>query len=314
MQYRRLGDSDLVVSEVGLGSWLTYGDRLSYEQSAACIRRALDLGITLFDTANVYGRGAAESFLGRALRHVERSSYVLATKVFFPMSRTDMGLSPKQVFKQCEASLQRLGTDYLDLYQCHRFDTSTPLEATLEALAELKRQGKVRAVGFSEWSADQIRAAVALSHVVRFASSQPRYSIFTRGAEAEVFPLCPAHGIGQICWSPLEQGVLTGKYRPGSPPPDGSRAAVTRGRTMGPMLDDAVLQRVEALTEIARDVGLTTAQLALAWALRDRRVAAVLVGATAPRQLEESAGASGVRLDDDTLRRIDEAVAGLLST
>ncbi len=309
MEHRRLGESGLIVSELGLGSWLTYGDRLAYEQSRACIQRAVDLGITLFDTANVYGRGEAESFLGRALRHLDRSSYVLATKVFFPMSRTDMGLSAAQVFKQCDASLARLGTDYIDLYQCHRFDNSTPLEETMEALAELKRQGKVREIGFSEWNAEQIRRAVEVSHVVRFASSQPRYSVLTRDAEAEIFPVCASAGIGQLCWQPLEQGVLTGKYAPAAPPPARSRAALTRGRTMGDTLDEAVLKRVVRLTEIALEVGLTTAQLALAWVLRKPVVASVLVGATSPEQLDENVGASGVRLDDATLRRIDEAVA-----
>jgi aryl-alcohol dehydrogenase-like predicted oxidoreductase len=310
VEYRRLSESALVVSEIGLGSWLTYGDRLDYEHSRACIERAVDLGITLFDTANVYGRGEAETFLGRALSHLDRSSYVLATKVFFPMSRTDMGLSAEQVFKQCDASLARLGTDYIDLYQCHRFDTSTPLEETMDALAELKRSGKVLEVGFSEWNAEQIRRAVELSHVVRFASSQPRYSVLKRDAEAEIFPVCASNGIGQLCWQPLEQGVLTGKYGPAAAPPERSRAALTRGRTMGGMLDEAVLKRVLLLSGIAREVGLTTAQLALAWVLREPVVASALVGATAPEQLDENVGASGVRLDDATLTRIDEAVAG----
>lgn len=311
MEYRRLGDSDLVLSEIGLGSWFTYGDRLPEDDSRRCIRRALDLGVTLFDTANVYGRGAAESVLGRALRGVDRSSYVLATKVFFPMSRHDIGLSRDQVFKQCDASLERLGTDYLDLYQCHRFDTSTPLEETMDALAELQRLGKVRAIGFSEWTPEQIRAALDRSHLARFASSQPHYSVLTRTPEAEVFPLCAQNGIGQVCWSPLEQGVLTGKYSPGSLPPAASRAAVTKGRTMGALLNDTVLQVVKALGGIAREVGLSTAQMCLAWVLRKSEVSAALVGATRPEQLDENVAASGVRLDAHVLGSIDDVVGSI---
>jgi 1-deoxyxylulose-5-phosphate synthase len=225
------------------------------------------------------------------------------------MSRHDIGLSREQVFKQCDASLQRLGTDYLDLYQCHRFDTSTPLEETMDALAELQRLGKVRVIGFSEWTPEQIRAALDRAHLARFASSQPRYSVLTRTSEVEVFPLCAQNGIGQVCWSPLEQGVLTGKYSPGSRPPAGSRAASTKGRTMGSLLDDTVLQVVKALGGIAREVGLSTAQMCLAWVLRKSEVSSALVGATRPEQLDENVAASGVRLDAHVLASIDEAVA-----
>ncbi|MGP0051385.1 MAG: aldo/keto reductase [Solirubrobacteraceae bacterium] len=314
MEYRRVGDSELVVSAIGLGSWLTYGDRLSAERSEACIRRALDLGVTLFDTANVYGRGGAEELLGRALRAVERSSYVLATKVYFPMSRTDMGLSAEQVRKQCDASLARLDTDYIDLYQCHRFDTTTPLEETLSALAALQRDGKVRAVGVCNWSTEQVRAALASSELPRFAADQQHYSLLTREPASEVFELCHANGIGNLCWSPLEQGILTGKYRAGSPPPTNSRAEVTRGRTMGAMLKDSILRLVEGVAGIAAEHDLTTAQLALAWVLRTGTVSAALVGATRPEQLDETMGAASVELGEDALAQIDALLAARLAT
>ena len=224
MQYRQLGRSDLMVSEISLGSWLTYGPGVEAERATACVRRAFEVGINFFDTANVYGRGAAESFLGEVLSGVDRSSYVLATKAYFPMSDTDRGLSAAQIRKQSEASLQRLRTDYVDLYQCHRYDKDTPLEETMEALTELVRSGKARYIGFSEWTADQIEAALAIPGVERFVSSQPEYSMLWRKAE-QVIPLCAREGIGQVVWSPLAQGALTGKYRPGSPPPADSRAA-----------------------------------------------------------------------------------------
>src|SRR5438552_6273712 len=225
MEYRQLGRSDLQVSEISLGSWLTYGVGVERERAEACVRRAFEVGINFIDTANAYGRGAAESFLGEVLAGVDRASYVLATKVFFPMSRRDRGLSAAQIRKQCDASLKRLRTDHVDLYQCHRYDTSTPLGETMEALTEVVRQGKARYIGFSEWTADQIRAALAIDGVERFVSSQPQYSMLYREPEREVFPLCRREGIGQIVWSPLAQGVLTGKYEPGSPPQDDSREA-----------------------------------------------------------------------------------------
>ncbi|HYZ76053.1 MAG TPA: aldo/keto reductase family protein [Gaiellaceae bacterium] len=313
MEYRRLGASDLEVSAIGLGSWLTYGDELDYERSRACIRRALELGITLFDTANVYGRGAAESFLAEALAGVPRSSYVLATKVYFPMSRTDMGLSAEQVRKQCDGSLERLGTDYIDLYQCHRYDSRTPLEETMGALTELVREGKVRHIGFSEWTPEQIQASLDLPEGERFVSSQPQYSLLWRQPEARVFPLCAANGIGQIVWSPLGQGVLTGKYRPGERPPADSRAERTRGRVLGRLYADETLEAVQRLRPIAQSAGLTMAQLALAWVLRRGEVAAALVGATRPDQLDENVGAAGVRLSADVLAAIDDALAPVLA-
>ena len=312
MNYRRLGQSDLHVSEISLGSWLTYGSAVTPEQSMACVRKAFDLGINLFDTANVYGRGAAESFLGEALAGVDRSSYVLATKAYFPMSDTDRGLSAAQVAKQCEASLRRLRTDHVDLYQCHRYDRDTPLAETMEALTTLVRQGKVRYLGFSEWSAAEARAALALPGVARFVSSQPQYSILHRGPEAGVFPLCGAEGIGNIVWSPLAQGILTGKYRPGSPPPAGSRAAdPSVGHWMRRWQAEDVLAAVQRLVPVARDAGLTLAQLALAWVLRVPVVSSAIVGATRPGQLSENAAAAGIVLDDDVLAAVDGAVEGV---
>ena len=308
MEYRRLGASDLVISEISLGSWLTYGASVERERAAACVDRAFELGINFFDTANVYGRGGAESFLGEVLSRRPRSSYYLATKVFFPMSRTDRGLSAKQIRKQSEASLQRLRTDYVDLYQCHRYDPDTPIEETMAALTELVRSGKARYIGFSEWTAKQIHLAITLPDVERFVSSQPEYSMLWRKPEGEVFTICRNNGIGQIVWSPLAQGALTGKYRPGEPPPPGSRAAGRDSAMMGRFRSDSVLEAVQRLRPIADGLGLTMAQLALAWVLREPTVASAIVGASRPEQLNENAGASGIKLDDDTLVAIDEAL------
>ncbi len=312
MNYRRLGSSDLEVSEISLGSWLTYGGGVEPDQSAACVKRALDVGINFFDTANVYGRGAAESFLGEVLRGLDRSSYILATKAFFPMTEQDRGLSARQVHKQCEGSLRRLGTDYVDLYQCHRYDTEAPLEETMGALTELVTQGKTRYIGFSEWTAEQIRAALELPGVERFVSSQPQYSMLWRQPEEEVFPLCAEEGIGQIVWSPLAQGVLTGKYRPGAPPPEDSRAASPgMGQFMARWRHDDVLKAVQRLGPVAEARGLSMAQLALAWVLRDANVASAIVGATRPEQVEANAAAAGVTLGPDTLAEIDDILGDL---
>jgi aryl-alcohol dehydrogenase-like predicted oxidoreductase len=309
MRYRRLGQSDLEISEISLGSWLTFGVDVDAAQGSACIRRALDLGVNFIDTANVYGRGAAESFLGEVLQGVDRSSYVLATKVFFPMSETDRGLSSAQIRKQSDASLKRLRTDYVDLYQCHRYDPATPVEETMEALSELVRQGKARYIGFSEWEPDQIRAALAIAGVERFVSSQPEYSMLWRKPEAEIFPLCAAEGIGQVVWSPLAQGVLTGKYRPGSPPPKGSRAASDKsGQWMGRWRDDDVLEAVDRLRPVADRAGIPMGRLALAWVLRRPEVTSAIVGASRPEQVDENVAASGVTLDDDLLVAIDQAL------
>ncbi|MBV9039524.1 MAG: aldo/keto reductase family protein [Acidimicrobiia bacterium] len=313
MEYRQLGRSDLTVSEISLGSWLTYGVGVEADASRACIEKALDLGINFFDTANAYGRGAAEEFLGETLGGIERSSYVLATKVFFPMSRNDRGLSAAQIHKQIDASLQRLRTDYVDLYQCHRYDRDTPLAETMQALTDVVREGKVRYVGISEWKAHQIQAALDMPDAVRIVSSQPQYSMLYRVPEKEVFPLCEKEGIGNIVWSPLAQGILTGKYAPDSPPPDDSRAASeSMGQMMGRWRDDDVLEAVQKLKPIAEEAGLTMAQLALAWVLRKPVVSSAIIGATRPEQVEDNASASGVKLSDDVLAAIDEALAPVL--
>jgi aryl-alcohol dehydrogenase-like predicted oxidoreductase len=311
--YRRLGSSDLNVSEISLGSWLTYGGGVSNRRAEACVDKAFDVGINFIDTANVYGGGAAEEFLGEVLTRRPRDSYILATKLYWPMNG-DRGLSREQVFKQIDLSLGRLRTDYVDLYQCHRYDQETPLEETMEALTEVVRQGKARYLGFSEWTADQIRAALALvPGVEKFVSSQPQYSLLYRVPEREVIPLCKENGISQIVWSPLAQGALTGKYKPGEEPAAGTRAASQQmGWAMDSYRDDDVLERVQRLGPIAEDVGVTMAQLALAWVLREENVAAAIVGASRPEQVEENAGASGISLDDATLQAIDEALADVV--
>lgn len=314
MKYRQLGKSDLNVSEICLGSWLTYGGGVERQQAEACIHKAFDVGINFIDTANVYGRGAAESLLGEVLQGIDRTSYILATKVFFPMSATDRGLSAAQIHKQIDASLQRLRTDYVDLYQCHRYDVNTPLEETMAALTEVVRQGKARYIGFSEWSPAQIQAALNLPDVERFVSSQPQYSMLWRKPEAEVFPLCAANGIGQIVWSPLAQGVLTGKYKPGEASPQDSRAANDKmNGFMQDLLSDRILSAVQNLKPLAQRLNLSMPQLALAWVLRDERVSSAIIGASRPEQVADNAGASGVRLSDEVLQEIDQVLAPALS-
>src|SRR4051794_36699478 len=309
MRYRPLGDSGVEVSAIALGSWLTYSGGIGREQTEACTRAAFDAGITFFDTANVYGRGAAETAWGEILSDYRRDSYVLATKVFFPMSRWDRGLSRRQVLKQIDGSLERLRTDYVDLYQCHRYDDDTPLEETMAALTEVVEAGKARFIGFSEWPVERIREALALPGVAKFVSSQPQYSALWRAPEAEVIPLCAANGISQIVWSPLAQGVLTGKYRPGEEPPAGSRArSRDMSRFIGQWLNRTTLDAVDRLHPIAEQAGLTMSQLALAWVLRKENVAAAIIGATRPEQVHENARAADVKLSDDTLRAIDEAL------
>ncbi len=312
MNYRKLGTSDLEVSEVSLGSWLTYSGGVERAQSEACVKAAFEAGINFFDTANVYGRGASETLLGEVLAGYERSSYVLATKVYFPMSDTDRGLSAAQIHKQIDASLARLRTDYVDLYQCHRFDERAPLEETMAALTEVVAAGKARHIGFSEWTAGQIDASLALPGMERWVSSQPQYSMLWRVPEAEVIPLCEREGISQIVWSPLGQGVLTGKYPPGSPPPEDSRAANDEMNTfMDRLLDDRVLEAVQRLVPVAEGAGLTMAQMALAWVLRQPNVASAIVGASRPEQVHANASASGVTLSEDTLAAIDEALGAV---
>jgi aryl-alcohol dehydrogenase-like predicted oxidoreductase len=315
VRLRQLGSSDLRVSEISLGSWLTYGVGVERDRAEACLWRAFDEGINFIDTANIYGRGAAETFLGDALKGKERSSYVLATKLFFPMTESDRGLSAAQVRKQIDASLKRLRTDYVDLYQCHRFDPDTPLEETMRALSEVVRQGKARYIGFSEWPAAEIRRAIDLARsegFEPFVSSQPQYSMLWRVPEAEVIPLCAANGIGQIVWSPLGQGVLTGKYKPGQAPPPDSRAASPEMNTFlqqgGGLLGDDVLEAVQRLVPIAKRAGLTMAQLALAWVLREPNVSSAIIGASRPEQVTDNAKASGVTLPPDVLREIESAV------
>jgi 1-deoxyxylulose-5-phosphate synthase len=308
MRYRRLGSSDLEVSEISLGSWLTYGGGVPREQAEACVTKAFEVGINFIDTANVYARGRAEEFLGEMLAGRPRDSYVLATKLYWP---TDLGqgLSREQVFKQLDASLARLRTDYVDLYQCHRYDFDTPLEETMQALTEVVRQGKVRYLGFSEWPPDRIQASLDFPDVEKFVSSQPQYSLLWRDPEREVIPLCAANGISQIVWSPLAQGALTGKYKPGERPPAGTRAgSQDMGWSMDRFRDDDVLEAVRRLRPIADGLGITMAQLALAWVLREPNVASAIVGASRPEQVEDNAGASGIELDDDTLRAIDDAL------
>jgi aryl-alcohol dehydrogenase-like predicted oxidoreductase len=309
MDHRRLGDSDLDVSVIALGSWLTYSGGIGREQTEACTRAAFDAGITFFDTANVYGRGAAESAWGEILADYPRDSYVLATKVYFPMSARDRGLSRAQIHKQIDASLERLRVDYVDLYQCHRYDDDVPLEETMEALTEVVRAGKARHIGFSEWPPDGIQAALDLPGVAKFVSSQPQYSALWRAPEAEVIPLCARNGISQVVWSPLAQGVLTGKYRPGEAPPPDSRARSSKmNRFIKQWLTDEILAAVDRLRPVADGAGVTLSQLSLAWILRQDNVAAAIVGATRPEQVRENVAAAGVRLSDDVLRAIDDAL------
>jgi 1-deoxyxylulose-5-phosphate synthase len=313
MRYRRLGSSELEISEISLGSWLTYGGGVGRAQAEACVAKAFDVGINFIDTANVYARGAAESLLGEVLAGRARDSYILGTKLFWPMNG-DRGLSREQVFKQLDLSLLRLKTEFVDLYQCHRYDWDTPLEETMEGLTEVVRQGKVRHLGFSEWPVDRIQAALDLPDVEKFVSSQPQYSMLWREPEREVFPLCAANGISQIVWSPLAQGALTGKYKPGEAPPPNSRAASQdMGWAMDRFRDDDVLEAVQRLRPIADGLGITMAQLALAWVLRREEVACAIIGASRPEQVEENAGASGIELDDSTLQAIDEAVAPVVA-
>jgi len=313
VQLRALGSSGIEVSEISLGSWLTYSGGVAREQAQACVRAAFEAGINFIDTANVYGRGAAETLLGEVLAGYDRSSYVLATKVYFQMSDTDRGLSAEQIHKQIDASLGRLRTDYVDLYQCHRYDEDTPLEETMGALTEVLKAGKARHIGFSEWPAERIKASLALPDVARWVSSQPQYSMLWRAPEAEVIPLCEREGISQIVWSPLAQGVLTGKYRPGAPPPPDSRAASeSMGVFIGRLTEDRVLEAVQRLEPVAEQAGLTMPQLALAWVLRQGNVASAIMGASRPEQVHANASASGITLSADTLDAVDEALGSVV--
>jgi aryl-alcohol dehydrogenase-like predicted oxidoreductase len=312
MRFRTLGSSDIQVSEISLGSWLTYSGGVAFEQTRACTDAAFEAGINFFDTANVYGRGAAESAWGEILAGRPRDSYVLATKVWGQMSddEGDKGLSAAQIAKQIDASLERLRTDHVDLYQAHRFDPDVAIEETIEALQQTVASGKARYLGFSEWTPAQIRAGIEIAGPELFVSSQPQYSMLWQAPEAELLPLCSANGISQIVWSPLAQGLLTGKYRPGQPPPADSRAAHHEmGDAMGIVMNDASLEAVERLRPVAEGAGLSLAELALAWVLRRPELASAIVGASRPEQVHANVRASGIELTADTLDAIDEALA-----
>jgi 1-deoxyxylulose-5-phosphate synthase len=312
VRYRGLGDSGLRVSEICLGSWLTYGGAVEKVQAEACVDAAFDAGINFVDTANVYSGGRAEQFLGEVLPRRPRDSYILATKVFAEMPNGDRGLSRAQILKQIDASLGRLRADYVDLYQCHAYDKDVPLEETLEALTDVVRAGKARFIGVSNWNGKQIRAAVRLAREQGFAkivSSQPEYSLLHRNPERGVIPASAANGISQIVWSPLAQGVLTGKYAPGARFAPGTRGAERGDGFMSRYLDDRTLERVQQLEPMAEQLGITTGQLALAWVLRNANVASAIVGASRPEQIVENAAASDVELDETTQRDIETVFA-----
>jgi len=309
MQYRQIGNSDLKVSEIALGSWLTYGGQINDDVSRDCLAAAFDCGINFIDTANAYAKGGAETYLGKELSGRPRDSYILATKLFFPMSETDKGLSAGQIHKQLEDSLRRLRTDYIDLYQCHRYDPETPLEETMQALTEVVESGKVRYVGFSEWTAEQIQAAMDIPGVVSFVCSQPQYSMIWRDPESEVIPLCAANDISQIVWSPLSQGVLTGKYGRDVKTPADSRANNPKmNEFMDRLMQPDLLDSIDKLGPISADLGISMTQLALAWVLREPNLAAAIIGASRPQQVLENASASGIKLDESVLAAIDQAL------
>ncbi|MFB6815741.1 aldo/keto reductase family protein [Streptomyces sp. NPDC056347] len=314
MEFRRLGRSGLTISEIAYGNWLTHGSQVEEETAAACIRAALDAGITTFDTADVYAGTRAEAVLGRALKGERREGLEVFTKVYFPTGtgHNDRGLGRKHIMESIDNSLRRLQTDYVDLYQAHRYDHSTPLEETMEAFADVVRSGKALYIGVSEWNADQLRAGHALARELRvpLISNQPQYSALWRVIESEVVPASEELGIGQIVWSPIAQGVLTGKYRPGAPLPAGTRATDDKGGAdmVADWLRDEVLERVQRLRPLADAAGLGMAQLAVAWVLQNPNVSAAIIGASRPEQVEENVGAAGVRLDADLLKEIDAAL------
>ncbi len=319
MEFRYLGNSGLKISEITYGNWLTHGSQVENDAATACVRAALDHGISTFDTADVYANTLAESVLGEALKGERRESLEIFTKVYWPTGpggKNDTGLSRKHIMESIDGSLTRLQTDYVDLYQAHRYDTETPLEETMQAFADIVRQGKALYIGVSEWTADQIRAGHALAQELGFQliSSQPQYSMLWRVIEDEVVPTCEELGLSQIVWSPIAQGVLTGKYQPGQAPPAGSRATDDKGGAdmISRLMRDDILERVQRLQPIASEAGLTMAQLAVAWVLQNDNVAAALVGASRPEQVAENVKAAGVRLDDDAMKAIDEALGDVV--
>lgn len=312
MEYRRLGNSGLKVSQLGLGSWLTYGGMVEDQTAEACIDKAYELGINFFDTANIYRRGGAEIVVGRALKKYPRESFVLATKAYWPMAEgpNDRGLSRKHIFEQVHASLKRLNVDYIDLWQCHRYDTETPLEETLRAIDDLITQGKILYAGVSEWTAVQISDALHIADVKnldRIISNQPQYSMLERYIEKDILPLCEREGVGQVVWSPLAQGVLTGKYKKGQPIPQDSRANDPSAiNMMKKFLSDETLDKVSQLEKVAQEKGCSLPAMALAWVLRQPNVASAIIGASNPKQIEENVKALNVTFTQEELNRIED--------
>jgi aryl-alcohol dehydrogenase-like predicted oxidoreductase len=319
MDFRYLGNSGLKISEITYGNWLTHGSQVENDVATTCVHAALDAGITTFDTADVYANTKAESVLGEALKGQRRESLEIFTKVYWPTGPggpNDVGLSRKHILESIDGSLRRLGTDYVDLYQAHRYDTETPLEETMQAFADIVRQGKALYIGVSEWTAEQIRAGHALSRElgISLVSSQPQYSMLWRVIEDEVVPTCRELGIGQIVWSPIAQGVLTGKYQPGQAPPEGSRATDEKGGAdmIARFMTDDVLSRVQKLRPVADDLGLSMAQLAIAWVLQNDNVSAAIIGASRPEQVHDNVKAAGVRIPAEAMARIDEALGDVV--
>ena len=318
MEYRRLGSSGMYVSEITYGNWITHGSQVEQDAAIKCVRTALDSGITTLDTADVYAGTRAETVLGKALKGVRRESYELLTKVYWPTGagKNDRGLSRKHIMESVHASLKRLQTDHIDLYQFHRFDYETPLEESLSAFDDLIRQGKVFYIGFSEWSAEEINSALKIQEKMsynKFVSSQPQYSMLWRVIESQVVPVCKANGIGQIVWSPIAQGALSGKYLPGKKPPAGSRATDKKGgaNMIARWMRDEVLTAVQKLRPIAESVDLTLSQLAIAWVLQNPNVSSAIIGATRPAQIKENVKASGVKFSETTMREIDRVLGSL---
>ena len=319
MEFRHLGSSGLKISEITYGNWLTHGSQVENDVATQCVRAALDEGISTFDTADVYANTKAESVLGEALKGERRESLEIFTKVYWPTGprgKNDTGLSRKHIMESINGSLERLQTDYVDLYQAHRYDVETPLEETMQAFADVVRQGKALYIGVSEWTAEQIRAGHALAQDlgIQLVSSQPQYSMLWRVIEDEVVPTCAELGISQIVWSPIAQGVLSGKYKPGQAPPEGSRATDEKGGAdmIKRFLEDDVLGRVQQLEPVAKELELSMAQLAIAWVLQNDNVAAALVGASRPEQVTENVKAAGVRIPEELMTKIDEALGDVV--